>query len=275
VSIAAPRYTAGPLARVSRAQRAAAIVRNELLRRTGLGTSLVVALTYAVVTVTVVLVVEVSSIAGNLSLSVFYAAFSSQAWPFLILIVSTTVGAGSIADDVGNRSITLYLSRPIHWIDYLLAKAAAVGAWIALVAIGPGVVGVVVGAALGFIPESITLSALAGFLAVGLLVTIFFTGLALALSSLTTKSLYAGVAIFGLTLSVGIGASVVQGITGNQYVAYASPLSNIFGVAQYAFDVGGTPVTNPAASALVLAGAGVFLGAIAAWRISKVEVVGE
>lgn len=275
MSIAAPRYTSGPLPRVGRTQRILVIVGRELRRRAGIGTVLVVALAYAAVTAMVVVEVEFAASTNSLTLANFYTPYSSQAWPFLMLIVATVVGAGSIAEDVGNRSITLYLSRPIHRIDYLVAKASAVAAWIGLAAIGPGLVGVTVGAALGLIPASITIPALAGFLTVGFLVTVFFTGLALALSSLTTKSLYAGVGIFGLTLSLGLGSSLVTGITGNQEVAYASPLSNILSVAQASFGVGGTPPTDPAVSALLLATTGLLLTAVAAWRLSRVEVVGE
>jgi ABC-2 type transport system permease protein len=275
MSIAAPRYSSGPIARFGRLDRTLAIVQTELLRRAGAGTALVVALIYATVTVIVVVSVEFASIANTVTLSLFYGAYSSEAWPFLILIVATAVGAGAIAEDLGNRSITLYFSRPIHRIDYLAAKATAVGAWIALASIGPGVVGVAVGAALGLIPSSVAGPAAAGFFVVGLLVTVFFTGLALALSSLTTKSLYAGVTIFALTLSVGIGAAVVQGITGNANLAYASPLSNILGVAQYVFQVSGPRATNPAVSAAILAVGGVAFGAIALFRLSRVEVVGE
>jgi hypothetical protein len=104
---------------------------------------------------------------------------------------------------------------------------------------------------------------------------VFFTGLAVMLSSLTNRALYAGVAIFAVTLSVGIGALLVAAITGNPYVPYASPITNILSVASAVFGVSGTPPTNPAASAVVLAGAGIFFLLVAALRLSRVEVVGE
>lgn len=275
MSISAPRYGATPVARMGRLYRTLAIVRRELVRRAGLGTWVVVTLTYLAVTLIVTINTEFASLIGTLSLATFETPYSSPAWPFLMLIVATTVGAGSLAEDVGNRSITLYLSRPIRLIDYLAAKTAATGTWIAIAAVGPGLVGLAVVLALGWAPASLVLTGAGAFLATGLLATVFFTGLALAMSSLTTRSLYAGVATFGVVLSLEIGAPLVSGLTGNTSVAYASPITDILSVAQSAFGISGPFVTDPLTSASLLAVAGVVLAIFAGWRISRVEVVGE
>jgi ABC-type transport system involved in multi-copper enzyme maturation permease subunit len=275
VSINAPRYGAAPVARTGRIDRTLAIVRRELVRRAGLGTWLVIALTYIAVTLTLTLNTYFASVIGTLSLSTFEVPYASPAWPFLVLIVTTAVGAGSLAEDIGNRSITLYLSRPIHRTDYLAAKLAATGTWIAIAAVGPGLLGLAVILALGWAPLSLVLSGVAAFLATGLLATVFFTGLALALSSLTTRSLYAGVAIFGVILSLEIGVPVVTGLTGNLSAAYASPITLILSVAQSAFGISGPYATDPLTSAALLGFGGAFLAIFAAWRISRVEVVGE
>jgi ABC-type transport system involved in multi-copper enzyme maturation permease subunit len=275
VSIAAPRYGATPVARLGRVHRTLAIVRRELLRRAGLGTWLVVALTYLAVTLIITINTEFASLIGTLSLATFETPYASPAWPFLMLIVATSVGAGSLAEDVGNRSITLYLSRPIRRIDYLAAKTAATGSWILIAAVGPGLVGLAIVLALGWAPASLVLTGAGAFVATGLLASIFFTGLALALSSLTTRSLYAGVGIFGVVLSLEIGAPIVAGLTGNTRVAYASPITDILSVAQSAFGISGPYATDPFTSAAILAFAGAFLAIFAGWRISRVEVVGE
>jgi len=240
-----------------------------------LGTWLVVALTYLAVTLIITINTEFASLIGQLSLSTFETPYASPAWPFLMLIVATSVGAGSLAEDVGNRSITLYLSRPIRRIDYLAAKTAATGSWIVIAAVGPGLAGLAIVLALGWAPASLVLTGAGAFVAVGLLASIFFTGLALALSSLTTRSLYAGVGIFGVVLSLEIGAPIVSGLTGNTTVAYASPITDILSVAQSAFGISGPYATDPLTSAVILAFAGVFLAIFAGWRISRVEVVGE
>jgi ABC-type transport system involved in multi-copper enzyme maturation permease subunit len=275
MSIAAPRYGALPVARTGRVNRTLAIVRRELLRRSNLGTWLVLGLTYLAVTLVLTFNTEFASLTGTLTLSTFETPYASPAWPFLMLIVATAVGAGSLAEDVGNRSITLYLSRPIRRVDYLAAKTAATGTWMMIAAVGPGLVGLAVVAALGWAPTSLVLSGAAAFVATGLLASIFFTGLTLGLSSLTTRSLYAGVATFGVVLSLEIGAPLVSGLTGNTSVAYASPITDILSVAQSAFGSSGPFATDPLTSAAILAFGGGFLAIFAGWRISRVEVVGE
>jgi len=240
-----------------------------------LGTWLVVALTYLAVTLILTLNTEFASLTGTLSLATFETPYASPAWPFLMLIVATSVGAGSLAEDVGNRSITLYLSRPIRLIDYLAAKIAATGSWIVIAAVGPGLLGLVVILALGWAPTSLVVSGAGAFLAVGFLASVFFTGLALALSSLTTRSLYAGVGIFGTVLSLEIAAPLVSGLTGNTSVAYASPITDILSVAQSVFGISGPYATDPLTSAALLGLVGAFLAVFAGWRISRVEVVGE
>jgi len=275
VTISAPRYGSLPFARTERAFRVLAIMKREVVRRARWGTLLAVGLSYAIVILMVVFDAEFASFIGNLTTATFEAPFESPVWPFLMLIVATTAGAGTIAEDVGNRSITLYLSRPIHLVDYLAAKAAACASWLVIAAVGPGVVGATIVAALGLAPAAVCLASLGAFVVVGLLAAVFFTGTALAFSSLTNRSLYAGVGIFGVILSLYVGAAVVAGITGSVYVPYASPVTDLRSVALTVFGVGGTPDTDPLASALVLLGAGVMLTGFAYWRLTRVEVVGE
>lgn len=134
--------------------------------------------------------------------------------------------------------------------------------------------GVVIALTLGYVPAGVSLEAIGGFVAVGLVVAVFFTGLALLFSSLTTRALYAGVAIFGLVLSLLIGTGVVAGATANPYVPYASPLGDVSAVAQAAFGAGSPSIDPYVAAAILLAGGLLFL-ALAGWRLSRVEVVGE
>jgi ABC-type transport system involved in multi-copper enzyme maturation permease subunit len=275
VTISAPRYGGAPVVRLGRTYRTLAIVRREFLRRSGAGTWLAIALAYIGVILIVTVEAEFASLTRALSLSTFETPYENPVWPFLILIVATIAGAGSLAEDVGNRSIALYLSRPIHLTDYLVAKASATGAWIVIAAVGPGLAGLAVVVALGVAPASIALSAAAGFAATGLLAALFFTGLALALSSLTTRSLYAGVAMFGVALSVEVGVGVVSGITGNSNLLYADPFTDLRRVAQGLFGVSGPFATDPAGSAALLGLAGAFLIVFAWFRMSRVEVIGE
>ncbi len=275
MTISLPRYHSAPFVRTSRLARTWAIVRREFVRRARWGTLLAVGISFTAVILTVTFDVEFTSFIGAVTAATYYGPYTSPAWPLLTLIVAATAGAGSIAEDVGSRAITLYATRPIQLVDYLGGKAAACASWIAIAAILPGVVGVLITATLALPSAEVALSALAAFIATGLLTTVFFAGLALALSSLTTRSLYAGAAIFGVVLSLYIGVAVVVGITGSAYVPYASPVTDVLSVAHAAFGVSGTPPTDPGASAALLAGSGVLLTAFAAWRLSRIEVVTE
>jgi ABC-type transport system involved in multi-copper enzyme maturation permease subunit len=275
MSISAPRYVATAVQHLDRAYRTLAIFRREFIRRAGWGTVLLVTLTFLIVTLIVGLNTNFAAEIGQLTLATYESPFSSPVWALLILIVATAVGAGSIADDIGSRSIVLYLSRPIHLADYLVAKAGAVGSWILIAAVGPGLLAVGLVASLGIGSDTTNLSAAAGFAVTGILAAIFFTGLALALSALTDRALYAGVGIFGVVLSLDIGADVVSAITQNTNVFYASPISDLSTVAAAVFDVEGPYPTYPLTSAVLLVVGGVLLAAVAYWRLSRIEVVGE
>ncbi len=274
MSISAPRYAAGPLPRLSPVRRLLAIYGAEVRRRGWWGTLVGTTLLFVLVDLTIVLNSFFASLTGGVSATTFVGPVLSPTWPFLVLIVATAAGAGAIADDLGSRAITLYLARPIRRTDYLLAKAGGCGTWLLIATVGPGLAGVALAGTLGYGSATLLLDAAAGYVVVGLLTAVFFTGLALALSSLVDRSLYAGVAIFGIVLALLVGTGVVGGVTGNPYVPYASPVGDILSVAQAVFGAG-TSSTDPGGSAAILGGSGVLLTMFAGWRLSRVEVVGE
>jgi len=275
VSISAPRYVQGPTARVGRPWRILAVVEHEVLRRATWGPLLAVALVWMIVVLEVVVNVYFATVTGGSVGAAFDSPYGSVIWVLLLLIVTATVGAGSLADDIGSRAITLYLSRPLRLSDYLVAKASAVGTWLLIAAVGPGCVAAGVSAALGYVSASEALAAVAGCWAVGFVMAVFFTGVALALSSLTRRSLYAGVAIFGTVLAVGVSVSVVSGITGNSDLLYADIVSNVQSIGDVAFGLSPPYPTDPLASTAVLVLTGVALAALAWWRLTRIEVVGE
>ena len=275
MSISAPRYVQGSVARVGRTWRILSIVEREVVRRATWGPLLVVALTWLIVVLEVVVNVYFATLTGSSVGAAFETPYSSVIWVLLLLIVTATVGAGSIADDIGSRAITLYLSRPLRISDYVAAKASAIGTWLLVAGVAPGCVAATVTAALGYVSASAALAAVAGCFAVGLTTAIFFTGVALALSSLTRRSLYAGVGIFGTVLALGVSVGVVAGITGNNDLLYADIATNVQSVGAAAFGLPSPYPTDPVASAVVLVLTGVVLAALAWWRLGRIEVVGE
>lgn len=275
MSISAPRYVQGPVARVGRTFRTLAIVQREVLRRATWGPLFVIALTWFLVIVETVVNVSFAQASGGSVRSAFESTYEGTVWVLLLLIVTATVGAGSLAEDIGSRSITLYLSRPIRLSDYLAAKASATGTWLLIAAVGPGLVAAGIAAALGMVSTSDALAAVAGCLAVGVVVAVFFTGVALVLSSFTRRALYAGVAIFGTVLAVSSSLGVIAGITGNHDLLYGDLPSSVQGMAQGAFGLPSPYTTDPLASVAVLLLTGIALLGVAWWRLSRIEVVGE
>jgi hypothetical protein len=275
MTISAPRYAGASTLRTGRAGRILAILTNEIRTRAGWGTWVIVALSFLAVVLIVVLTAEFASLLGGLTLATLHAPYASPIWPYLTLIIATAVGSGCIADDLGSRAITLYLSRPIHLVDYVVAKTAAVGFWIGLAAIGPGVLGVSISAGLGLISAELAFSAVGAFVGVGLLTTFFFTALGVALSTLTTRALYAGVGIFGVTLSLNIAAVAIFGATQNSSVGYVSPVGDILAAAEAAFQTG-TPTDIVPSTAVALLVATTLVLFVVTWvRLNRIEVVGE
>jgi ABC-type transport system involved in multi-copper enzyme maturation permease subunit len=274
VSIAPPRYAAESTVRVGRAARVFAIVEREVGTRAGWGTWLVVLLAY-LSNMIVLLFRTVIIPAEPVTLASFDLPYGGTLWPLEILLVTAACGSASIAEDLGSRAISLYLSRPIHLVDYLGGKALGLAFWIGLVAIGPGVVAAILAAALGGISASLALSVIGATLAIGLLATAFFTGLALALSAWTGRALYAGVAIFGIILGLEFAVLAISGTTGNPQVVYLSVFSNLQNITYYIFQNPGLTSTYPGLSAVYVGATTAFL-LLATWlRLVRVEVVGE
>ncbi len=59
--------------------------------------------------------------------------------PLLIALIVIFGGSGLIANDLKNNSLSLYLSKPISWIDYLIGKFAVVGILLACLTLVPGI----------------------------------------------------------------------------------------------------------------------------------------
>jgi ABC-type transport system involved in multi-copper enzyme maturation permease subunit len=274
MSIAGPRYAASAVARVGRSQRTLAIFLREIGARSGWATWIVIA--FAFITNLAILLVAVElPVTGPPTLASFYRPMSGDLWPLEVLLVAAVVGSGGIAEDLTSRSITMYLSRPIHLEDYLAGKAAAVAFWIALVSVGPGIVGAILAAALGAVSASLALTAIAELVSLGALVTFLFTSLALALSAWSGRALYAGVAIFGLVLALQISALAISGVIANPQVPYLAPFNDLQSVAQALLETNASTPTVPWVSAVlvVLVGAVLLVGV---WsRLRRVEVVGE
>ena len=57
---------------------------------------------------------------------------------FLIALIAIFGGSGLIATDLQNNALSLYLSKPISWIDYLIGKFAVIGILLGCLTLVPG-----------------------------------------------------------------------------------------------------------------------------------------
>ena len=57
---------------------------------------------------------------------------------FLIALIAIFGGSGLIATDLKNNALSLYLSKPISWIDYLIGKFAVIGILLGCLTLVPG-----------------------------------------------------------------------------------------------------------------------------------------
>ena len=57
---------------------------------------------------------------------------------FLIALIAIFGGSGLIATDLKNNALSLYLSKPISWIDYLIGKCAVIGILLGCLTLVPG-----------------------------------------------------------------------------------------------------------------------------------------
>ena len=128
--------------------------------------------------------------------SEFFQKFLFRIYPFpstfIVALVAVFGGSGLIATDLKNNTLSLYLSKPISWIDYLMGKFAAIGILLACLTLVPGLLlfleqSLLAGTAFlkdnYWVPFSIVAYSVIIILSTGLLILLF--------SSLTTNSRYA------------------------------------------------------------------------------------
>ena len=278
MSLHAPRYALPPPKLRPRSRRALAVYLQAVRERFGAANIVLLVLSFIVVLLLIVVPFYLASLLPGVGssdpLQMFYLPFATQLWFFFEALLVTSVGAGIVANDVANRSITMYLARPISTTDYLVAKSAAVGTWLTFGIVLPGAIGTTIVLALGYVGLPTALTAYAGFVGVGLLTVVVFTGLALLLSAVAPRATYAGAALFGGLVGAEIVALALNGISGQSGVLYVSVEQDLLAVAQAAFGVTGGPIAPGVAGGVVGALAGVaFL--LAYLRLGRLEVVSE
>jgi ABC-type transport system involved in multi-copper enzyme maturation permease subunit len=138
-------------------------------------------------------------------------SFFFKAQMFFIMLLVVVAGPGLISRDLRFNALPLYFSRPLTRLDYLLGKLGVIGALVAAVAVGPAafayVLGICFSLDVGVVRD--TYPVLLASVAYGLTVTLSVGSLMLALSSLTRRSLYVGIAWAGIWIISGSVGSIM------------------------------------------------------------------
>jgi ABC-2 type transport system permease protein len=133
---------------------------------------------------------------------------------FFIMLLVAFVGPSLISRDLRFNALPLYLARPMTRLDYFLGKLGVIGWLVALAAVGPAVLAYAIGACfslnLGVVKDTYTV--LLGSIAFGLVITLSIGTFVLALSSLTRRSLYVGIAWAGMWIISGSVGSIMTAI---------------------------------------------------------------
>ncbi|MGA1848109.1 MAG: ABC transporter permease subunit, partial [Thermoplasmatota archaeon] len=116
-----------------------------------------------------------------------------------IIMLTAVAGSGLISNDLKNNTLTLYLSRPITWKEYIFGKFLALSFLLSLITIVPTILLFLAEVAfrdvsLGYILGNIPV--LGGMLLAYVITVALFSSVALALSSSTRRWIFAGVGIF-------------------------------------------------------------------------------
>lgn len=130
---------------------------------------------------------------------------------FLVMVV----GPNLVSRDLRFNALPLYLSRPVRRVDYFLGKLGVIGWFLAATLVVPAVGAYLLGLAFSLDLAVIrdTYHLLLGGILYGLLITVCSGMLMLALSALSRRSIYVGIAWAGLIFLSHMFSSAFTGIT--------------------------------------------------------------
>ena len=133
---------------------------------------------------------------------------------FFIMLLVMVVGPNLISRDLRFNALPLYFSRPLTRIDYFLGKLGVIVALVAALAVAPAVVAYALGVCFSLELSVIrdTWRLLPASFLYGLVIVASAGTLMLALSSLSRRSLYVGLAWVGLWIISSTVAGALGGI---------------------------------------------------------------
>lgn len=206
-----------------------------------------------------------------------YADYYSFVTAAIVLFVAF-VAPEVLCTDRRTGMLGLYLAGPLDRARYLLAKAAAVATVLAVVTLGPLLL-MLVGYSLADIgPGSFleTLEILARIVVAAAVVTLWYTALSLALSSLTDRRAFAAASIIlSLLVSSSVVTALVQGGELTPWLRLFDLFILPFEVVRRVYGVRGTEDLGELSTAPLVGAAMVWsllFVVVLAWRYRRLEV---
>jgi ABC-type transport system involved in multi-copper enzyme maturation permease subunit len=201
----------------------------------------------------------------------FYSFYTFGLLIFSMIVISVFAGSDLISGDMRFKSFTLYLSRPLSKMDYLMGKYSVVLFYLLLFTLVPGMLLIV--AKLIFSGSfSVPILVFASSILFPIVTALFFSSLILMVSSLTTNSKFVVVMFFGIVLGSNIVAQIFKEVFKNDQFYLLSIEKNIMNFGSFLFntksglEIAGWP------SGLILIGLTALFMTILYFRIDKAEV---
>ena len=193
---------------------------------------------------------------------------------FLIALIAIFAGSGLIATDLKNNALSLYLSKPISWVDYLIGKFAVLGILIGCLTLVPGLLLLFEHLLLTdtsffkenyWIPLSIIIYSVMITLSAGLLMLLF--------SSLTSNPRYATIGFCAVWFGLPVIHEVLRLITRSSRTAIISLWANYDILGSALFNASHDHVVHWAWALLVLLAVMALCLFVLHRRIRAVEIV--
>jgi ABC-2 type transport system permease protein len=133
---------------------------------------------------------------------------------FFIMLIVTVAGPNLISRDLRFNALPLYLSRPLTRYDYFFGKLGMIGGVVAAVAVLPAVVAYILGVCFSLDLSVVrdTWRLLPACVGYGMVIVVSAGTLMLAMSSLSRRSLYVGMAWIAIWLISSTVAGILEGI---------------------------------------------------------------
>ena len=193
---------------------------------------------------------------------------------FIIALIAIFGGSGLIATDLKNNALSLYLSKPISWIDYLIGKFAVIGILIGCLTLIPGLLLFLEHSLLTdtaflkenyWVPLSIIIYSVVITVSAGLLMLLF--------SSLTSNPRYATIGFCAVWFGLPVIYEVLRQITRSSRTAIVSIWENYDILGSALFNASHQHVVHWTWSLLVLLALIAFCIFVLHRRIRAVEIV--